>query len=152
MAFTEDEEHFVKSQNAPNFPTYLKSVWHVWSALKYAQARKKAAKLWKARKAWLSSLEPTSRLKNCDTCYSSLHQIWIPTRTTLTVSQWDTLYVSGIQESPDVKTIVSCWGCKEGHLNQLGHMSYGGCLYDSDTDFRASYELITLPASPHSTD
>lgn len=22
-----------------------------------------------------------------------------------------------------------CWGCREGILNQLGHMDYGGCLY-----------------------
>ena len=24
---------------------------------------------------------------------------------------------------------VTCWGCREGILNQLGHMDYGGCLY-----------------------
>lgn len=24
----------------------------------------------------------------------------------------------------------TCWGCREGVLNQLGHMDYGGCLYE----------------------
>ena len=24
---------------------------------------------------------------------------------------------------------ITCWGCREGILNQLGHMDYGGCLY-----------------------
>jgi len=24
---------------------------------------------------------------------------------------------------------ITCWGCREGIANQLGHMDYGGCLY-----------------------
>lgn len=27
---------------------------------------------------------------------------------------------------------TTCWGCREGILNQLGHMDYGGCLYQDD--------------------
>ena len=27
---------------------------------------------------------------------------------------------------------VTCWGCREGILNQLGHMDEGGCLYFED--------------------
>ena len=26
----------------------------------------------------------------------------------------------------------TCWGCREGILNQLGHMDQGGCLYEDD--------------------
>lgn len=26
----------------------------------------------------------------------------------------------------------TCWGCREGILNQLGHMDQGGCLYQDD--------------------
>jgi len=29
-------------------------------------------------------------------------------------------------------TEITCWGCREGILNQLGHMDYGGCLYQDD--------------------
>ena len=28
----------------------------------------------------------------------------------------------------------TCWGCREGALNQLGHMNYGGCLYFEDEE------------------
>lgn len=31
------------------------------------------------------------------------------------------------QESP-----LTCLGCEQGILNQLGHMDEGGCLYDPD--------------------
>ena len=27
------------------------------------------------------------------------------------------------------QVVSECWGCREGILNQLGHMDYGGCLY-----------------------
>ncbi|NBV34727.1 MAG: hypothetical protein EBR81_13300 [Proteobacteria bacterium] len=27
---------------------------------------------------------------------------------------------------------LQCWGCREGVLNQLGHMDPGGCLYFED--------------------
>ena len=34
------------------------------------------------------------------------------------------------QDAPIQET--TCWGCREGILNQLGHMDYGGCLYQDD--------------------
>jgi len=29
----------------------------------------------------------------------------------------------------DDESEVTCWGCREGILNQLGHVDPGGCLY-----------------------
>jgi hypothetical protein len=173
MALTEHEKLFIQNQDAPDFPTYLKSVWYVWPTLKYAQARRKASKLWKARKAWLKVLEPTpSRLKkNCDTCHSSFHQIWAPLvpiieettvgNSILTVTQWENMLDTEVDEPKEgTKNDVLCWGCKEDQPNQLAHMDYGGCLYydacemglvDS-IDFPPQSKLPPLPASPPSTD
>jgi len=33
-----------------------------------------------------------------------------------------------------IKTIPSCWGCREDQPNQLAHMDYGGCMYDDSED------------------
>jgi hypothetical protein len=35
-----------------------------------------------------------------------------------------------------------CWGCREGHLNQLAHIDYGGCLYFEDDDVTDSETII----------
>ena len=171
MALTEHEKIFVQNQEAPDFPTYIKSVWHVWPTLKYYQARRKASKLWKARKEWLKTLEPTPhRLKkNCATCHSSFHQIWAPLvpiteeavlgNTVLTVTQWESMLETDFNEPPEQqKYEVSCWGCKENQANQLGHMDYGGCLYYDACEmgladpFEAISALPPLPVSPPSTD
>ena len=165
MALTEHEEFFIQNQGAPDFPSYLKSAWHVWPSLKYSQIRRKASKLWTARKKWLKTLEPTpDRLKkNCATCHSSFHKMWAPLvpiieevplgNTILTVTQWETL----IEPPGQQKNDVSCWGCKENQPNQLAHMDYGGCLYYDACDMGLAdlYEAITLPplpASPQATD
>jgi len=29
----------------------------------------------------------------------------------------------------DDESEITCWGCREGILNQLGHIDPGGCLY-----------------------
>ena len=173
MALTEHEQLFIQNQDAPDFPTYVKSVWYVWPQLRYSQARRKASKLWKARKEWLKTLEPTpARLKkNCASCYSSFHQIWSPLipikeevpigNTVLTVTQWETMFEPELQEPLDTqKKDVTCWGCKENQPNQLAHIDYGGCLYYDACDMGLAdpfdvlpqSTLPPLPASPPSTD
>lgn len=172
MSFTEDEQLFIQKQDAPNFPSYLKSVWYFWPTLKYSQARRKASKLWKARKEWLNTLEPTpARLnKNSATSHSSFHQICPPfvpiTEETpignsiLTVTHWEAMLEPELNEPLEgQKNDVICLGCKEGQLNQLGHMDYGGCLYyDScEMDLADPIDMLQsklppLPASPRSTD
>jgi len=167
MALTEHEKIFVQNQDAPDFSTYLKSVWHVWPTLKYTQVRRKASTLWKARKQWLNTLEPTpARLKkNCETCYSSFHQIWAPLvpiteespvgNSILTVTQWEAMLEEPVNT---MKNDVLCWGCKEDQPNQLAHMDYGGCLYYDACEmgladpFEATSTLPPLPPSPPSTD
>jgi len=57
--FTEDEQAFIQKQDASEFSVYLKAVSATWPNLRYLHARKKASKLWKARKEWLKHLEPT---------------------------------------------------------------------------------------------
>jgi hypothetical protein len=173
MSLTEQENVFVQNQHAPDFQTYLKSVWHTWPNLKYAQARRKASKLWKARKDWLKTLEPTpDRLKkNCATCYSSFHQIWSPLvpikeevaigNTVLTVTQWEAMLEPELYE-PEEKheRDITCWGCKENQPNQLAHIDYGGCLYydacemglAEPLDMPPQSTLPPLPASPPSND
>ena len=32
------------------------------------------------------------------------------------------------------QTVSQCAGCREGALNQQGHMDYGGCLYLEDAE------------------
>lgn len=169
MALTDHEKIFIQNQDAPDFPTYIKSVWYVWPNLKYYQVRRKASKLWKARKEWLKTLEPTpDRLKkNCETCHSSFHQIWTPLapiveetsvgNTVLTVTQWEAML-----EEPDEqqKDDVLCWGCRENQPNQLAHMDYGGCLYYDACDMGLAdpFDAIPLsllpplPPSPPATD
>ena len=144
MAFTEQEKDFIQKQDVLDFSSYLKSAWHTWPSLRYNQVRRKASKLWKARKHWLKTLEPTSALKKC---HCSLHQIWSPlvegghfSKTVLTVTSWEP-----ILDEPQ----ISCWGCKENQPNQLAHMDYGGCLVEPFEDMSA---LPPLPASPPSTD
>lgn len=169
MALTEHEQLFVQNQEAPDFATYLKSVWYVWPKLRYAQARRKASKLWKARKDWLKTLEPTpDRLKkNCPTCHSSFHQIWAPLvpiveetpvgNSVLSLTEWEEM----LQEPPEIsKNDFTCWGCNENQPNQLAHMDNGGCLYYDACDmglvdpFDATPLscLPPLPPSPPSTD
>jgi len=156
MALTEHEKIFIQNQDAPDFPSYLRSLWNFWPALRYSQARRKASKLWKARKAWLNTLEPSLRSlekKRCKTCHSSFHEMWQPSlnnpiltndddspKTVLTLVQWEKIL--GPLE-------VSCWGCKENQPNQLAHMDYGGCLYNDASDQAI---LPLLPASPPSRD
>jgi hypothetical protein len=171
MALTEHEKIFIQNQDAPDFPSYLKSVWHVWPGLKYGQARRKASILWKARKDWLKTLEPTpARLKkNCDTYHSSFHAMWTPLvpiteeaplgNSILTVTQWEYMLGPDLEEPEEQqKNEVTCWGCKENQANQLGHMDYGGCLYYDACDmgladpFEAISALPPLPASPPSRD
>ena len=169
MALTEHETLFIQNQEAPDFPTYLKSVWYVWPNLKYYQARRKASKLWKARKEWLKTLEPTpARLKkNCATCHSSFHQIWAPLvpiveetslgNTVLTVTQWEAMLDEPEEQQ---KNDILCWGCKENQPNQLAHMDYGGCLYYDACEMGLADPfdavplsmLPPLPASPPATD
>jgi len=169
MALTQHERIFIQNQHASDFVTYLKSVWHVWPTLKYSHARRKASRLWKARKEWLKTLEPTpdSLKKNCDTCHSSFHAMWAPLvpiteeapvgNSILTVTQWETML--DLEEPVEQqKNDVLCWGCKENQPNQLAHMDYGGCLYYDACDmglvdpFDAISTLPPLPASPPSTD
>jgi hypothetical protein len=171
MALTEHETIFIQNQDAPDFPTYLKSVWHVWPTLKYTQARRKASRLWKARKQWLNTLEPTpARLKkNCETCYSSFHQIWAPLvpiteespvgNSILTVTQWESMLDLEFHQPLEQECRdILCWGCKDNQPNQLAHMDRGGCLYYNACDmgladpFEATSTLPPLPPSPPSTD
>ena len=42
--------------------------------------------------------------------------------------RWITVLVNELTE----RKIENCQGCKEGLLNQQGHMYEGGCLYDSE--------------------
>ena len=154
MSLTDDERTFVQNEEAYDFPQYLKTVWSKWPHLRYVQVRRQASKLWKARKEWLKSLEPTEPVldranSNCPTCVSSFHDIWSPValelKTSLTVTQWKEMAPS------------SCWGCREDQPNQLAHMDYGGCLYsDPETESLTSpYEYKVyplLPVSPSSTD
>jgi hypothetical protein len=171
MELIEHERIFIQNQKAPDFPTYLKSVWHTWPTLKYAQARRKASKLWKARKAWLKTLEPTpaSLKDNCKTCHSSFHEIWAPLvpvveamplgNSILTVTKWEYSLGDELKESLEgLKNDIVCWGCKENQPNQLAHMNYGGCLYYDACEmgladpFDAISTLPQLPASPPSSD
>lgn len=178
MAFTEHERTFIQNQQASDFVTYLKSVWLTWPSLRYSQARRKASRLWKARKEWLKTLEPTlSRLetKRCETCCSSFHEMWQPPahrlvrlpsasdadspKTVLTVIQWEEMLGSEVEEPfEEQDNDILCWGCKENQPNQLAHMDYGGCLYYDACDmgladpFDAISTLPPLPASPPSTD
>lgn len=156
MELTQEEQTFIQNETVTYFPEYLKAVWNVWPQLRYTQARRQASKLWKARKHWLKSLEPTQPVigrvtHNCPSCVSSFHDIWSPvaldSNTTLTVTQWKDLMPN------------TCWGCREDQPNQLAHMEYGGCLYDQSLSMGLvdSYEytpriLPPLPASPLSTD
>ena len=176
MAFTESELTFIQNEQASDFVTYLKSVWQAWPRLKYSQARRKASKLWKARKAWLNALEPTpcSLEKNrCETCQSSFHEMWQPPFNRVlpdnrlvpasdadlpnTVVQWEEML--GLEEPlEEQKNDVLCWGCRENQPNQLAHMDYGGCLYSYSYEmglvdpYDAISSLPPLPASPPSTD
>jgi hypothetical protein len=175
MTLTEHEKIFIQNQDASDFSTYLKSVWHVWPTLKYAQARRKASKLWKARKAWLNTLEPTPstlQKNRCETCYSSFHAMWQEPQTTLTsatyadspktvltVVQWEEMLAAELDEPIEgQKNDVLCWGCKENQPNQLAHMDRGGCLYYDACEmglvdpFDAISSFPPLPASPPSTD
>ncbi len=176
MAFTETELTFIQNEQASDFVTYLKSVWHAWPALKYSQVRRKTSKLWKARKAWLNALEPTPtslEKKRCDSCQSSFHEIWqppanrfLPANRLVSVSdadspktfvQWQEMLAL---EEPleEQKNDVLCWGCKEDQPNQLAHMDYGGCLYYDSYEMGLvdPYDAISrfppLPPSPPSTD
>jgi hypothetical protein len=36
----------------------------------------------------------------------------------------------------------TCWGCREGALNQVGHMDYGGCLYFEEDDLSDDESII----------
>lgn len=161
MALTEQEKAFIQNQPASDFPAYLKSVWTAWPRLKYSQARRKASKLWKARKEWVKTLEPTpDRLKkNCPTCHSSFHETWVPlvppANSILTVTQWEVL----LQEPEEqCNTHISCSGCKENQPNQMAHMDYGGCLYYDACEMGLAdpFELVSklplLPVSPLATD
>jgi len=164
MALTEQEQTFVQNQAAPDFISYLKLVWNTWPALRYMHVRRKASKLWKARKEWLKSLEPTpTRLeRNCATCSSSFHEMWSPSSvvhaappTSLTVTHWDTEPV--LEEPSDYYAVSSCWGCRDDQPNQLAHMDPGGCLYEEEYSIVDGYDYLPsklplLPASPASTD
>lgn len=168
MELTEHEHIFVQNQESSDFVTYLKSVWHTWPNLRYSQARRKASKLWKARKAWLKTLEPTlSTLakKSCETCHSSFHEMWQPPvnrflpKTVLNVVQWEKILGGEIKEPVESqKNDIVCWGCKENQPNQLAHMDYGGCLYYDACEMGladpldAISILAPLPASPPATD
>jgi len=147
MALSEHERIFIQNQSAPDFHTYLKSVWHTWPSLTYNQVRRKASTLWKARKTFTQ--------KPCKYCHSSFHDIWgslsqrkaggeNSPKTALTVTEWQLVF----QEPHE----VSCWGCKEGLANQQGHMEYGGCLYQSavDMDLSEPIDLILFPPLPPS--
>lgn len=168
MELTEHERMFIQNQRATEFVVYLKSVWLTWPTLRYSQARRKASKLWKARKVWLETLEPTpDRLKKkCETCHSSFHQIWSPLlpiveeTSVLTVNHWEAMIGSELDQPVEGrKNGVLCMGCKENHPNQLGHMDYGGCLYYDacdmglvdPIDYLLQSKLPPLPASPPST-
>jgi hypothetical protein len=169
MALTEQEQAFVQNQSAPDFKSYLKLVWNTWPALRYMHARRKASKLWKARKQWLKSLEPTPiRLqRNCPTCSSSFHEIWSPSSvvhtppsTSLTVTQWNTGphwdIEAQLEEPSGYYAVSSCWGCREDQPNQLAHMDPGGCLHEEEYSIVDGYDYLPsnlplLPASPAST-
>ena len=139
-----DEQLFIQNQHATNFKAYMTSVWQAWPSLKYAQVRRKASKLWKARKAWLKTLEPTpNRLKrNCDSCSSSFHDIWSQPVPAVIVSlvEWEDMI-------GDSRT---CKGCKDHEQNQLGHMDYGGCLYQEACDMGLVDYMQNLPPLPPS--
>jgi len=173
MALMEDEQSFVRSYHAADFQTYLKTVCINWPRLRYAQARRKASKLWKARKEWLKSLEPTSESvsgRNCSSCVSTFHETWAPPSVsrphspiTLTVTKWDAddLYesVSDLEDHPENTTDTCCRGCRENQPNQLAHVDYGGCLYERavSAGIVEAYDCLPsklplLPASPPSTD
>ena len=150
MALSEHERIFIQNQSAPDFHTYLKSVWRTWPTLTYNKACRKTSILWKARKELLKSLTQ----KRCSSCQSSFHTMWGPLaqanlgndspKTTLTVTEWQLVF----QEPPE----ISCWGCKEGLANQQGHMEYGGCLYQSaiDMDLSEPIDLMMFPPLPPS--
>jgi hypothetical protein len=164
-ALNEKELAFVQKETTTDFPTYLRSVWNTWPTLKYSLARRKASKLWKSRKEWLKSLEPTQAVlgrtpRKCPTCVSTFHDQWAtPSSPILTASVLDSLVysenlesISTLEEPSEI--ISSCWGCREDQPNQLAHIDPGGCLYEEDSvdgyDYLPS-TLPLLPASPRST-
>jgi len=108
MSLTDHERIFIQNQEATTFTEYLRSVWLTWPTLTYNQARKTTAKLWKAHKAIVKSIEA---IRNHEAKRSSFHEIWQE------------------PQIPKTALTVTCWGCTENLANQLGHMDYGGCLY-----------------------
>jgi len=68
MSREQEEQEFIQAYQADKFSEYLKEVWRTWPSLRYSQVRRKASRLWKARKEWVKNLEPRLVTTTCIGC------------------------------------------------------------------------------------
>ena len=57
------------------------------------------------------------------------------------MSQDDSIEFGEYQVALPNQQESECWGCREGILNQQGHMNHGGCLYYEEEE-KAKEDVI----------
>jgi len=93
-------------------------------ALRYCAEENICFACWQIDPSMPVALNPTT-----DMCPMCDEEEWGEYETASPIETLESTSEAPSDESQTQVDHLACWGCREGVLNQLGHMDPGGCLY-----------------------